>query len=83
MSFSEKLVNVVQVSVLTVISVVTFITVTGATVYGGSRAVDWTFGLDKHTSIRWLGNHATPIAEGARAVANIAIAIGFNGAANK
>lgn len=78
MSFSEKIVNAVQATVITVVSAVIFVTLTGTTVYGGSRATDWAFGLPKHTSIKWLGNHAEPIAHGINALAHIAKVAGVH-----
>ncbi len=77
MPFAGKLVNIIQASVLAVISVATVIVIGGVTVYGTSRAADWAFGLPKHTSINWLGRHSNSIANVTHAGTHAAIAVGI------
>ncbi len=73
MSFTEKVAHIIQVSFLTVLSVVTFVTLAGVTVYAGSRAVDWAFGLNKHTSLKWVENHSTSILNGINSTVYVAM----------
>jgi hypothetical protein len=78
MSFASKMSNAIQAAIITVVSVSAIIVLSGSALYAGSRATDYMLGLNKNTSIAWVGNHAKELSHGLHALLDASLAVKIN-----